>query len=218
VKASLAESGRVDLVEDSGDYATWQELAAANDLAFVTVISVERSTVKFGGQVAVGRSTSNVFKANTELRVRIMNVGSGSAVMDEEVKGKASVKEPVSGIPLFDGIVFAVEASKGVGGEDKKQKQTDEYAQKYETTLLDSVDKATRKLDKLFLKAMPIRGLLSSVDIKSASLDVGDNWAITKKNKFVIYRPAADGGDELVLGVLRPQGQQEGARYAAGRG
>ena len=206
VKSSLAESGRVDLVEGSGEYGTWQELAAANDLAFVTVISVERSTVKFGGQIAVGRSTSNVFKANTDLRVRIMSVASESAVMDEEVKGKASVKEPVTGIPLIDGVMFAVEAAKGAGGDDKKQKQTDEYAQKYETTLLESVAKATRKLDKLFLKAMPIRGIVTSVDVKTATVDVGADWAITKKNKFVIYRPAAgDGGEDLELGVLGVQ-------------
>lgn len=205
VKASLAESGRVDLVEGSGESGTWQELAAANNLGFVTVVSVERSTVKFGGQSAVGRSTSNVFKANTELRVRIMNVASESAVMDEEVKGKASVKEPVTGIPLIDGVMFAVEAGKGEGSDDKKQKQTDEYAQKYETTLLDSVAKATQKLDKLFLQAMPIRGLVTSVDGKTATLDVGADWAITKKNKFMIYRPAADGGDDLELGVLGVQ-------------
>jgi hypothetical protein len=205
VTAKLSESRRVVPVEGRGEVGTWEEFAAANDLPSVTVISIERCTVKFGGQIAVGRSTSNVFKANTDLRVRIMDVASGTAVMDQQVKGKASVKEPVSGIPLIDGVMFAVEASKGIGGDDKKQKQTDEYAQKYETTLLDSVAKATRKLGKFFLEAMPVRGLLTSVEAKTASLDVGENWGITKKNKFVIYRPAVDGGDDLELGVLGVQ-------------
>jgi hypothetical protein len=205
VRSTLVEDKRVVLVDAGESAAGWQELATANDLAFVTVISIEKSTVKFGGQLSVGRSTSNVYKAGTVLRVRVMDVASQAAVMDAEVRGKASVKEPVTGIPLIAGIIAAVEAGDSAGDGDKKLKQTDEYAQKYETTLLESVEKATRKLRKLFLQALPIRGQLTAVDARTVAVDVGEDWGIGKKNKFLAYRSAADGGEEVELGVLSVQ-------------
>jgi hypothetical protein len=205
VRSTLVEDKRVVVVDAGESEAGWQELATANELALVTVISVEKSTVKFGGQLSVGRSTSNVYKAATSLRVRVMDVASQAAVMDEEVQGRASVKEPQTGIPLVNGIIAAVEAGNSAGDGDKKLKQTDEYAQKYETTLLESVEKATGKLRKLFLRALPIRGQLTAVAAKSVTVDVGGDWGIGKKNKFLAYRPAADGGEEVELGVLSVQ-------------
>jgi hypothetical protein len=208
VRSTLVEDKRVVVVDAGESAASWQDLALANDLALVTVVSVKKSTVKFGGQMSVGRSTSNVYKAGTVLRVRIMDVAAQKETMDEEVTGKASVKEPVTSIPLINGIIAAVEAGESAGGDDKKLNQTDEYAQKYETTLLESVERATGKLRKLFLKALPIRGQLTAVGAKTATIDVGEDWGIGKKNKFIAYRPAVDGGEAVDLGVLSVQSVQ----------